>query len=127
MTATDELLPTTGETPVPDRRAEFIAGLRALADFLAAHPDLPVPRCPELTVHTGLDGVGGRLPDEQARAEVDRVAAVLGVPAAAADCDDSHYSARRMFGPVEYGAIAIRSEHMRRHAAYTSYSGAVEP
>lgn len=34
-------------------RAEFVAGLRALADFVAAHADVPVPAFPSLSNPVG--------------------------------------------------------------------------
>jgi hypothetical protein len=95
----------------PDRRAALIAGLRDLADFLEAHPDLPLPFLGGgISYHAhGTDG--------EARAEVDRIAAILDVPAAARDNDD-HYEASRDFGGVAYRAMAVRQDALRRYTAH---------
>lgn len=34
-----------------DKRAEYIEGLRDVADFLAAHPTLPLPETPTLSIY----------------------------------------------------------------------------
>jgi hypothetical protein len=87
-------------TTDPAARAEFIAGFRALAEFLEAHPGLPVPRVSVgdgLTIY--LSGSGA-----EERAEVDRVAGVLGAD------PGSHgfYQAARQFGgPVTYRIVAV--------------------
>jgi hypothetical protein len=81
-------------------RAVFITGFRALADFLEAHPDLPVPR---FSVHDGLTVYPAGC-DADKRAEVDRVAVVLdAIP-------DGHglYQACRRFGDcVAYRIVAV--------------------
>lgn len=90
----------------PDRAA-YVAGLRELADYLEATPDLPVPSSTGASVHPD----GG---DVQARAEVDRVAAILGaVPETRANGD--HYTVTRRFGPVTYQAIAITADSQARY------------
>jgi hypothetical protein len=43
MTATDYIEPSVIGTGVDQRRLDTINGLRELCDFLAAHPELPVP------------------------------------------------------------------------------------
>jgi hypothetical protein len=83
-------------------RTEFIAGFRALAEFLEAHPGLPVPRFSfndGLTIYLSGDGVGER-------AEVDRVAGVLETTP---DPDSSglYQAARRFGGPVTYRIVAV--------------------
>lgn len=102
-----------------ERRQAVIDGLHALADFLAEHPDVPAGNAWSLMYHC-------RGTDEEKRAEVDRVAAVLGVTAGSPS-DPDHYVAVRVFGGVEYEACAITDEHMRRYVAASSYDGAVEP
>ena len=65
----------TTSTTEPKARAAITAGLRALADYLDAHPGLPVPQfsmCAGLTVYPGGS-------EEDKRAEVDRIAEVLQV------------------------------------------------
>ncbi len=87
-------------TTDPAARAAFVAGFRALAEFLDAHPGLPVPRyslSDGLTVYA--DGS-----DADKRAEVDRVALILG----AASAGRRYYQAARQFrGPVTYRIVAV--------------------
>jgi hypothetical protein len=107
-----------------DNRAEFVAGLRELADYLESHPDLPVP-FRSATVGPYL-GYPSPETDESRRAEVDRIAAVLGVDPEW-NYDSTHYTASRAFGPIAYQATAIGSEDMARHKAWTTYADAVQP
>lgn len=100
------------------RRTAFILGLRELAHFLTENPDVPISDIPRLTYHPDGD-------DVQSRAEVDRVAGLLGVePTGAAS---AHYRAVRMFGPIEFGATAILRDEMDRWQALMSYSKSVQP
>lgn len=83
-----------------DERGRLIAGLRALAAFLQDHPDVPAPRWTDVYVFPP------RGADEQMRAEIDQIAARIG----AEPTDDAaygHYAAARLFGPVQYRAVAI--------------------
>lgn len=97
-----------GRTARPDERAAYTAGLRALADYLDGHPDLPLPNSPQRLQYTAdLD-----FPDKAAaRREVLRIAAVLGV-----DPDDrgAHFDAELVFGGVSYYAVAIDAGLDRR-------------
>lgn len=84
-------------------RQDTIAGLRALADFLEAHPDVPVSGEQVVSYWTpaGLRSV-------EARTQVDKIAAVLGVTAGPrAVLKSATHAARRRFGPVIYQAAAI--------------------
>lgn len=81
-------------------RAAFIAGFRALAEFIEAHPALPVPR---FSVHDGLTiyPVGS---DADKRATVERVAQVLQV----APNEYGLYEAARQFGGcVVYRVVSV--------------------
>jgi hypothetical protein len=83
-----------------EARAAVTAGLRALAEFLDAHPGLPVL---QYSISAGLTfyPVGGQ---EDKRAEVDRIADVLQVTAE----DFGVYQAERRFGgPVAYRAVVV--------------------
>lgn len=95
--------------------AEALAGLAALRDFLAAHPDIPLAAAPNPFEVYALGGT-----DWQQREEVDRIAAVLGV-AARENEDGSHYTAERDFGGgVTYRATAVcraALDRYRRHMA----------
>ena len=103
-------------------RAQTIAGLRELADYLEAHPGVPV-------CALGWDlSVFPQLPTEAlTRAEVDRIAAVLGVPV----CDETdrggHYTVTRSFGLVSYRAVCIPDRRVAAHQALMSYCGSVAP
>lgn len=86
-------------------RAEFLAGLRELLDFLTANPAVVVPRHASVAVLVDAS-------DSAARREgVEAVAAPLGVPTE--DLGKGHFSARRDFGPVAYVAVAIPPEERR--------------
>jgi len=83
-----------------EARAAVTAGLRALAEFLDAHPTLPVPR---FSISAGLTvyPVGSQ---EDKRAEVDRIADVLQVNTE----EFGIYQAERRFGgTVAYRAVAV--------------------
>jgi hypothetical protein len=111
---------------IPDHetraRARVIAGLRQAADYLDAHPGVPVSE-------PGWDLLAFPAPgtrDPAGRAEVDRVAAVLGVRPGTA-VPGGHYRAVRAFGPVTYQFIHITAREQAAHRALMSYSGAVIP
>jgi hypothetical protein len=109
--------------PADSDRAAFTAALRELADFIDANPDLPVPQYEhDAGVHiSALDGS-----DDERRAEVDRIAAALGVLAAATP--GGHYIARRVFGGrVQYEAAMVPADDLARYHAELSYAGSVTP
>ena len=83
-----------------DERGRLIDGLRALADFLQRHPDVPAPRWADVYVFPP------RGTDEQIRAEIDQIAARIGAEPTG-DAAYGHYAAARLFGPVQYKAVAI--------------------
>jgi hypothetical protein len=103
-------------------RGQAIDGLRQLADYLEAHPDLPVCHFDwtPLTVFPGGS-------EAEQRAEVDRVARVLGVQVRDETADDGHYTAARAFGPVIYQSLHIPARRAAAHAALMSYAGAITP
>jgi hypothetical protein len=107
---------------ITDQRAALVAGLRELADFIEAHPDLPVPETfTETRVEPHLHGT-----DEEDRAEVDRIAAIIG--AVPETTRGGHYQVSRKFGGgVTYRAIAIPNQEMARWGALMSYDNAVKP
>ncbi|MCF3960374.1 hypothetical protein [Streptomyces fuscigenes] len=80
-------------------RAEFIGALRELADFLAANPDVVIPRHPACTVFVDAES-------DPAREEgMEFAAAPLGAPVV--DLGRGFYCARRWFGPIEYSVTAV--------------------
>jgi hypothetical protein len=82
----------------PVQRAEFINGLRDLANFLSAHFGYPVPDSTEIIV----------FPDGADYAErcawVDRLALTLGTTPMN---NLGHYSTKRAFGPISYRVVAV--------------------
>lgn len=95
----------------PTRREQVIAGLRELAQFLEDHPDLPVPHGADASPY--LNGT-----DEQDRAEVDRIAAILGKTPV--QDTPAHYRVARDFGAdVVYRATAITEAHMAEWRAFS--------
>ena len=81
------------------QRARDIQAHRDLADFMDAHPTVPLPN---IGGHEYL--ILGRT-DDQAMAEVDRIAAELGVTP---HWDKGRYEARRFFGDhLAYEAVCI--------------------
>ena len=104
------------------RQAEVIAGLTAAAAFLGTHPGLPIGNTNPLDCHIFADT------DEEARAEVDRVAVILGVTACWTDRNHTHYEAVRHFGgDVTYRVIAISKARMDQWNALMSYGDSVRP
>jgi hypothetical protein len=86
--------------PLP--RSRIIRGLRELADYLDCHPAVPVHEEGwDLLVFADGDS------QEGGRAEVDQVASVLGVAAAADTPRGGLYTATRAFGPITYHFIHL--------------------
>jgi hypothetical protein len=88
-----------------DERDRLIGGLRALAQFLQDHPDIPAPRWISVLVFPP-DG-----PDEVQRAEIDVIASRIGTETA--ESARGHYSCSIGFGPVEYRAVAIPADEKK--------------
>lgn len=110
--------------PIPHEttRTEVTSGLRQLADYLDAHPDLPVALFGwDLLV--GADGDN----DAAKKAELDRIAAVLGVQINDKFADTGHYSAVRSFGPISYHAYHVTTHAKAAYQAYMTYADAVIP
>lgn len=83
-------------------RTRIVCGLRELADYLDRNPTVPVHEDGwDLLVFTRGET------RETGRAEVDQVAAALGVAAAADTPHDGLYAATRAFGPITYHFIDL--------------------
>jgi hypothetical protein len=103
-------------------RAQVIAGLRQLANYLADHPDVPV--CPfgwDLNVYPR------QATEALNRAEVDRIAAILAVTPADQTSTGGHYTAACTFGRITYQATYIPDRRMAAHDALMSYRDCVQP
>jgi hypothetical protein len=97
--------------PHPVTRGQITTGLRQLADYLDAHPAIPVaPYGWDLIVSTHCDN------DPEGMAEVDRIAAILGVQPEDDTPDGGHYTARKVFGPIAYYAFHIPASHRAARA-----------
>lgn len=96
--------------------AEVVQGLRALADFLVDHPELPV------------DGVEAHpvlalLTDRDAGEEIDRIAFILGETPC---LEGPSYVVRRDFGGrVIYRASKVSADAMAQYERDISYHGCV--
>jgi hypothetical protein len=105
----------------PAIRDQFITGLRQLADYLATHPDVPVPpHGATITVHADSFETGGKT-------QVDTMAEMLGADVQDDTADDGHYRAERAFNSVGYGAVSIPEARTQRYRAHASYWGCVTP
>ena len=103
-------------------RAKVIGGLRQLADWLDDHPDVPV--CPfgwDLSIYPQFTD------DADRAAEVDRIAAILGVDVTDQTQEGGHYIASRTFGLITYEAVYIPRRRRDACKALMSYSGCVDP
>jgi hypothetical protein len=108
-------------TTEPAIRQAFITGLRDLADYLASHPAVPVPRYgTEIYLSAASTDDGGC-------AQVRHFARQLGIPAPTSISQSGHYEATRSFGPVGYRITAISDAAMARHYAADTYYGCVTP
>jgi hypothetical protein len=104
-------------------RGKVITGLRQLADCRQAHPGLPVNIYGwDVQVHRSY-----RSTEAQGRAEVDQIAAILGVPVHDQTANGGHYAARRRFGLITYAAVCVPDRRQAAYEALMSYSGAVTP
>jgi hypothetical protein len=93
-------MPDTTSINDLEARTAVTAGLRALAEFLDAHPTLPVP---QFSISAGVT-VNPAGSHEDKRAEVNRIADVLKVNTE----EFGVYRAERRFGgPVAYRAVAV--------------------
>lgn len=107
-----------GESYADSTRENLIAGLRQLADWLTANPEIPVPP------HTGTQVTYFVRDDtdEIGRTEVARLA---GVAHAQIRDAGGHLEAVRNFGSVQWRAVHIDHQAMDDYRAVQSYDGAV--
>jgi hypothetical protein len=79
---------------------DFIRGLREFADFLEAHPEVPAPTYPDLSIFTDRDGL--------------RLAARALPRAEKVGLGDSFFVLRGEFGNIEVQCMAPREQVCRR-------------
>jgi hypothetical protein len=99
-----------------EERGSLIAGLRDLANFLEGNPEAPAPRRVDVLVFPP-DGT-----DNEKKAEIDRIAALIDASVSDQTADDGHYTASRKFGPAQYEAVAIPARWQARRADRMSYA-----
>jgi hypothetical protein len=105
----------------PENRAEFIAALRSLADFLDSNPAIPVPLFgARITLCADSFDNGGK-------AQVDHLARLLSGTITDDTADGGHYQATRQFGSLAYEAFAIPDAATARYEAERTYRGCVTP
>ncbi|PSK96044.1 hypothetical protein CLV63_113207 [Murinocardiopsis flavida] len=107
----------------PEERAALITGLRDLAAYLEAHPEVPVFGRVEMNVSI-IGDYGVEVDDADKRAELERIAALADAPI---QSRNGQHTAKRGFGPVTYRATAIDRARMDAHQALYSYEGSVQP
>ena len=100
-------------------RAGFTRDLRSLADFLDAHPDLPVG------AFSGFDVV--YFPSGTDEAQVEEVERVAGLLAALPQREGEHYVCQHRIGRAAYRVVAIPEETRARHRALMSYADNLRP
>jgi hypothetical protein len=103
----------------PDDRQQFVTGLRQLADYLAGHPDIPVPLY-GTTINLNLDGA-----DHGGREQVNAIAQLMDTPVLDNTGEYGHYTTEKSFGDITYRAAAIPDAAMARYRAHDSYYGCV--
>jgi len=105
----------------PGRRCDLIIGLRALADFLEDSPQIPAPYCVDVLVFPP------NAPGQDGRAEIDRIAVLADARIDDRTAEYGHYTASRVFGPVEYRAVFIPPRTRAYYDARGSYYGNIIP
>jgi hypothetical protein len=105
----------------PQARLEFIAGLRALADYLAVNPAVPVPPHGDL-ITVPLDSI-----EEGGAFQVRQAARALGATVVDETSYGGHFYTERSFGLLGYRIVSIPDTCLARHQALWSYAGSVDP
>ena len=100
-------------------RDAYIKGLHALAAFLDANPDVPLPPCGTEIL------VGLREVEDGGAADV--INAALALQADFRETDSGGFDTVRAFGPVTYKIFALSAASIARYRADASYRGCVTP
>ncbi|MDG4790343.1 hypothetical protein O7626_40810 [Micromonospora sp. WMMD1102] len=97
----------------PDPRAELVAGLRALADFFEANPDMPIPSSPKFEHIVLTDN------DRDGLAEMAQIGRLLDVaPITSASL---HTNVNTRFRGLAYRAFYVARDRMAQHREEQSY------
>jgi hypothetical protein len=102
----------------PEHRKEYIDGLRQLADYLDAHPGVPVPAYGTTILLAASDTENGGI------AEIVSLSIELAAPFAETD---GVYRTQRQFGPITYKGFANSAASLADYKIQTSYYGCVTP
>jgi hypothetical protein len=99
----------------------MVAGLRALASYLAANAAVPIPPYGwEVLVHAeGTDG--------EQFSQVDLVGEMMSERPVDRRAATGYHHAERSFGPVTYRFVGISERRMAQHQAWASYADSVIP
>jgi hypothetical protein len=108
-------------TTDPAVREAFIAGLRDLADFLAANPALAVSV--QLPQQIRIVPYGS---DEECERAIDEFAAAAGAEITDDRAGTGRYSAARAFGAVVYEALTYTAASLAASEARRSYADNVQ-
>jgi len=102
-----------------EHRAQIVRGLRELAQFLAMHPEVPVPRFPCLSTCVSVTG-----DDEAGRTVVRQAAAALEVEPY---WRGHQLLAERKFGAIAYEIYTVVDPAQPAATATNNYVGLVQP
>lgn len=120
-----QTIPAQQDQRAAIQRAQLIAAIREMADWLEANPDLPAPH----SVHAQHSIYTRTLPESERLSIVESAADAMSVPA---EYTDRTATASRAFdagpsGYVTYTVHANTDVGRDLYAAETSYHGAVDP
>ncbi|MCG5215450.1 hypothetical protein [Streptosporangium sp. KLBMP 9127] len=85
-----------------ERRTAFISGLRELAAFMEANPEVPAPADPTIITY-----FPSQKTDSGFRAEIDRIATLCGTTIDPRLLPLGHYTTVQRFGPIHFEATAV--------------------
>jgi hypothetical protein len=102
-------------------RDAVVAGLRALAGYLAANPAVPIPPYGwDVSVHA-------KGTDSEQFSQVDLVSEIMGERPVDQRATIGHHHVERSFGPITYRFVGISERRMGQHHAWVSYADSVVP
>src|ERR1700691_4123855 len=114
----DDARVLVGDSP---ERDAVVTGLRALADYLAANPAVPIPP------HGWAASVHAEGTDSEQFSQVDLVSEIIGERPVDQRAAIGHHLVQRSFGPITYRFVGISERRMAQHHAWVSYADSVVP